>query len=287
MDNNINDINTPEKPRANGKVLIGMVLLFIGGVLLLQQFSYFEVPGWIWGAGTWLIIWGLWSGARCNFHNSTWIILTGLGVVIMLNDAIPGLHLGHLIWPGAIILVGIWIITRRNQTWDKGKGKWKHKNWDKEKWETEWREKWDARYHTTIPSEGDPNAATADPNAPQPIPPRITRDDFLDSTSIFGGAKKTILSKNFRGGDITNIFGGAEIDFTMADIDGRVIIDITQVFGGTKIIVPPHWQVVSNMSAVFAGVDDKRLRKTGSGDTNKVLVLEGVSIFAGIEIRSF
>jgi predicted membrane protein len=109
----------------------------------------------------------------------------------------------------------------------------------------------------------------------------------MDSTSIFGGSKKTILSKNFRGGDVTNIFGGAEIDLTMADIDGKVIIDITQLFGGTKIIVPPHWQVVSNLSAVFAGVDDKRLRKTGSGDNNKILVLEGVSIFAGIEIRSF
>jgi predicted membrane protein len=283
MDNNINDIDTQNKPHGNGKVLIGMVLLFIGGVLMLRQFTYFDIPGWIWGAGTWLIIWGLWSGARHNFHNSSWIVLVGLGVAFMLNDAIPDLHIGHLIWPAAIILVGVWIIMKRNHTWDKGK--WERK-WDKEKWEKEWTEKWDARYHTAIPSEGDPANATADPNVP-PVPPKITSDDFLDATSIFGGVKKTVLSKNFRGGDITNIFGGSEIDLTMADINGKVIIDITQLFGGTKIIVPPHWQVVSNLSAVFAGVDDKRLRKPGSGDNNKILVLEGISIFAGIEIRSF
>lgn len=115
----------------------------------------------------------------------------------------------------------------------------------------------------------------------------MTGDDYLDAVSVFGGVKKTILSKTFKGGDIVNVFGGAEIDLTMADIEGKVVIDITQIFGGTKIIVPSHWQVVSNLSAVFAGVDDKRLRKTGSGDDNKILVLEGVSIFAGVDIRSY
>ncbi|HVS91914.1 MAG TPA: LiaF domain-containing protein [Mucilaginibacter sp.] len=279
MDNNINDTNYQNKPHNNGKVLIGMVLLFIGGVLLLRQFADFDIPGWIWGLGTWLMIGGLWSGARHNFRNSSWLIFFLLGAAITLNDAIPGLHIGNLIWPAAIIILGIWLILRRNHSFDKGR--WDRK-WDKEKWEKEWKEKWDARYHKYTHPAGD--AADADATIP---PQNFSADDFLDSTSVFGGSKKTILSKNFRGGDITNIFGGAEIDLSMADIDGKVVIDITQVFGGTKIIVPPHWQVISNLSAVFAGVDDKRLRKTGSGDNNKVLVLEGVSIFAGVDIRSF
>jgi predicted membrane protein len=75
------------------------------------------------------------------------------------------------------------------------------------------------------------------------------------------GLTKASFSKSFRGGDITNIFGGTELDFTQADINGRVVIDITQVFGGTKIIVPSNWQVVVDMSAIFAGVDDKRIKK--------------------------
>ncbi|MBS1528446.1 MAG: hypothetical protein JST19_22555 [Bacteroidetes bacterium] len=281
MDNNINDIDYQNKPRNNGKVLVGMILLFIGGILLLRQFAYFDIPGWIWGAGTWLMIIGLWSGARHNFRNSTWIILFLIGAAIMANDAIPELHIGNLIWPAAIIGIGIWIILRRNHAWDKGR--WDRK-WDKEKWEKEWKEKWDARYHKYTHPVGDATGADTGETGP---PPNFSADDFLDATSIFGGSKKTILSKNFRGGDITNIFGGSEIDLSMADIDGKVVIDITQVFGGTKIVVPPHWQVVSNMSAVFAGVDDKRLRRVGSGDNNKILVLEGVSIFAGVDIRSF
>jgi hypothetical protein len=282
MNDTEKDIDYQSKPRHNGKALLGIVLLAIGGILLLEQFTFLDIPGWIWSWPTWIIIWGLYSGARHNFRNSTWAILLFIGFAGFLNEAIPGLHLGNLIWPGAIILVGVWIIMKRNHTWDKGK--WDRK-WDKGNWEKEWREKWDAKYHTSSqPQEGQP-AEGSDANIPPP--PNIGADDFLDAVSVFGGVKKTVLSKNFRGGDVTNIFGGAEIDLTMADIDGKVVLDITQVFGGTKIIVPPHWQVVSNLSAVFAGVDDKRLRKTGSGDNNKILVLEGVSIFAGVDIRSF
>lgn len=279
MNDNTKDIDYQNRPRNNGKVLIGLVLLALGGILLLRQFTFFDIPDWLWGWPTLLIIWGLYSGAKHNFRNSTWIIFLFIGIAFMLDDAIPHLHMSDFIWPAAIIMVGVWIIMRRNHTWDKGR--WERK-WDKESWEMKWRQKWDARFPPQQPQPGPPadaGDATTQPN--------IGADDFLDATSIFGGVKKTILSKNFRGGDITNIFGGAEIDLTMADIDGRVVLDITQLFGGTKIIVPSHWQVVSNLSAVFAGVDDKRLRKTGAGDNNKILVLEGISIFAGVDIRSF
>jgi predicted membrane protein len=109
----------------------------------------------------------------------------------------------------------------------------------------------------------------------------------LDTVSVFGSVKKTVLSKNFRGGEIVNVFGGAELDFTQADINGKVIIDITQIFGGVKMIVPPHWQVVPDIAAVFAGIEDKRMKSTASVGSEKVLVLKGVSIFAGVDIRSY
>jgi len=65
------------------------------------------------------------------------------------------------------------------------------------------------------------------------------------------------------------------------------MIDVTQVFGGIKMIVPPHWQVVPDLAAVFAGIDDKRMKSTATPGSDKVLVLKGVSIFAGVDIRSF
>ncbi|HZH94371.1 MAG TPA: LiaF domain-containing protein, partial [Flavisolibacter sp.] len=104
---------------------------------------------------------------------------------------------------------------------------------------------------------------------------------------VFGGIKKIVLSKNFKGGDLVNFMGGSEINLTQADFSGRIRIETTNVFGGTKLIVPPTWDVQSEVVAVFGGVDDKR-QLIGTGvDPNKVLVIEGTCIFGGIEIRSF
>ena len=84
-----------------------------------------------------------------------------------------------------------------------------------------------------------------------------------------------------------NVFGGVELDFTQADISGPTVIDITQVFGGIKIIVPANWKVVSDLAAVFASVDDKRIRTTAPVDSDKVLILKGISFFAGVDVRSY
>lgn len=115
-------------------------------------------------------------------------------------------------------------------------------------------------------------------------------EDFLDSTVIFGGVKKNIISKNFRGGDTVTVFGGTEINLMQADIAGPVVLDLTQVFGGTKLIVPPHWRVQTNdLVAILGGVDDKRplTGQSASEETNKVLTLKGTCLLGGIDIRSY
>jgi len=198
-----------------------------------------------------------------------------IGLVLMIDKNFNGA--GDIIWPLAIIAFGLWMILRR------------HSRFDSTYWEKRYSGKWDWRNYAGGTNPGDPAAdqtsSTIPPNGPSAYPP--TGDDYLDAVSVFGGVKKTILSKDFKGGEIVNIFGGAELDFTQAEIYGRVIIDITQVFGGTKIIVPSHWQVVSDIAAVFAGFDDKRMRNTSTPNNEKILVLKGVSIFAGVDIRSF
>ena len=60
------------------------------------------------------------------------------------------------------------------------------------------------------------------------------------------------------------------------------------VFGGVKLIVPPHWQVINQIDGVFHGVDDKRRAPAGAyTEINKTLVLNGSAVFGGIEIRSY
>ena len=111
-------------------------------------------------------------------------------------------------------------------------------------------------------------------------------EDYIDTTSIFGGVHKKVVSKNFRGGDIVTFLGGSEIDLSQAEIYGTARLDVTQVMGGTKIIVPAHWEVRSEVTALFAGFEDKR-QQPAMINPNKVLIIDGTSIFGGIELKNF
>ena len=112
-------------------------------------------------------------------------------------------------------------------------------------------------------------------------------EDFLDSVSIFGGVKRLVLSKNFKGADIVNIFAGTELNLSQADFTQPPVMDITQMFGGTKLTVPADWEVRSEMTAIFGGIDDKRQPRNSQEGPSKVVILRGTSIFGGIEIKSF
>src|SRR4030095_16768230 len=114
-----------------------------------------------------------------------------------------------------------------------------------------------------------------------------TKDDFVDSTSIFGGAKKIVISKNFKGGDLVNIFGGTELDLSQADFTGVAVIQLETIFGGTKMLVPSNWSVKSEAVTIFGGIDDKRRMQTITDSPEKILVIKGTVIFGGIEIKSF
>ena len=115
-------------------------------------------------------------------------------------------------------------------------------------------------------------------------------EDILDSTVVFGGVKKNIISKNFRGGEAVTVFGGTEINLTQADVLAPIVLDLTQVFGGTKLIVPAHWKIQSqDLVAIFGGIDDKRppVSSPGAEETTKVLILKGTCLLGGIEIKSY
>ena len=110
----------------------------------------------------------------------------------------------------------------------------------------------------------------------------------FESVTIFGENRKQILSKDFKGGESVCVFGGVEINLTQADINGRIPLELVQVFGGTKLIVPPHWKIdTEEVVSVFGGLNDKRQVQNAVTDQTKVLVLKGTTFFGGIDIKSF
>src|ERR1051325_9679209 len=88
----------------------------------------------------------------------------------------------------------------------------------------------------------------ANPTDPNPVTDTSadSKEDYINTTSVFGGAKKNMLTKNFKGGEIVNIFGGTELNLSQADVNGEAVVEMTTIFGGTTFIVPSNWTVKSD-----------------------------------------
>ena len=259
---NINEAENQNGPydERNKRVSGGIVLLLIGGLLLARQMGA-PLPDWLFTWPMILIAVGLYTGIKLRFRNPGWLIPTFIGAVFLADELIPGVNLKPFLFPVIIIIVGLIFIFRPRRHECRGR-RWNRRHWDRDRF-------------NQMDNNQQPPEAIAD------------RSDFIDTTSVFGGIKKMVLSKNFQGGDITNIMGGSEIDLTQADFKGRVRIDTTNVFGGTKLIVPAHWDVQSQVVAVFGGIDDKRKLNGTPLDPEKVVMLDGTCFFGGIEISSY
>ncbi|MEJ6982568.1 DUF5668 domain-containing protein [Pedobacter sp. P351] len=259
----MNGINYKNRKPGTGKKWVGIALLIFGAIMLSQSLGIL-IPDWVISWPMLLIAIGVFTGRRHQFRNPTSYILIIIGLIFLAEDIIPNVDFDDFVWPIAIIGVGLYLII----------GKKKITNWGSDNEKTPSDLTWDKRVNEDN----------------EPIPPTESSvDDYIDIVSIFGGVKKNIVSKNFQGGEIVAIMGGAEIILTQADITlPRVELEITQVFGGTKIIVPPHWKVTSDLVAIFGGIEDKRpLFSNQAISEEKHLVIKGTSIFGGIDIRSF
>lgn len=246
-----------EKSHMRGKISGGILVVLAGSLFLAKELGA-DIPHWIFTWKTLLIGIGLVMGVKHGFTRPGWLIAILVGGVFLLVDLFPAIAIKPLLWPIVIILFGLFIIfkPRRN----------KYRNW--EKWQ-KYHQEGGHRFSCTREGES-------------------IHEDTLGSTSILGGVKKNVLSKNFKGGEVVNVFGGAEINLAQADFEGTVSLELVNVFGGTKLIVPANWEISSSeLTSVLGSIEDKRPVQPKSDFNKKVLVLTGTTVFGGIDIRSY
>lgn len=249
----------------HNRIFGGLILIAVGGVLLARKLGAY-IPDWILSWHTLLIVFGLFIAARSNFKNAGGFIMMLVGAAFLVTDVIPNVNLNDFIWPGVLIIIGIAFILKP-RVHITGKRKWE--KWKDYKWE---------HY--------------AQPEYVQPVPVVATSDvrdgsEFIEINAVFGGVKKIVLSKNFRGGEINTFMGGAEINLQQADVKQAVTLEVNNVFGGTKIIIPSNWDIKNEVTTVFGGVEDKRNINLPTPDASKSLILRGTCVFGGIEIKNF
>lgn len=111
---------------------------------------------------------------------------------------------------------------------------------------------------------------------------------LIEVTSFFGGSQKVLDPMEFRGGSVSSIFGGNEIDLTQCVLaEGVNRIDLTVLFGGAVLIVPADWNVQVEVNPILGGFSDERFNNpTIFRDPERVLVIKGIAIFGGGVLKS-
>ncbi len=229
----------------NGKLAIGSLLIFVGAILMLSNFDFFDV-----NMGYFLFSWksiliyiGLvMLASRTNKRPA--YILIGIGIFFWLPEIFGySVHFKDVLWPMILIGLGLLLIYRQRSP-----------------------------RHTRYDAGGNPMEDSS---------------GYLNDVSIFGGSIKIIQSKNFKGGNITAIMGGSEFDLRHVAFASQVaVIDVFVLFGGTKFIVPEDWTIQPDAISILGGFSDKRAVSMSSSEGN-VLVIKGMVMLGGIEVKSF
>lgn len=105
----------------------------------------------------------------------------------------------------------------------------------------------------------------------------------INETVIFSGSQRNFAHQEFKGGKITTIFGGTELDLRDSNLEEGAILDLFCMFGGIEIKAPEHWVIDLQVNPVFGGSSDERKTADPAGPT---LVIKGFVMFGGIEIKS-
>lgn len=115
-----------------------------------------------------------------------------------------------------------------------------------------------------------------------------TEAGYINESNIFGGAKRRIAPGVFKGGKVSCIFGGTEIDLTQTTLnEGKVVLDLSAIFGGVSLLVPSDWIVHVEVNSILGGFEDKRHVFNGDKNSSRELYIKGSTIFGGGEIKSY
>ena len=246
-----------ERHHGESHIWAGVFFLLIGGLALARSFGV-AMPNWLFTWQMLLIAIGVFIGFKKGFREGGWFVPILIGGAFLANEYFLNGELRRHIWPLILIVVGAFFIFR-----PRGKKRL-------------------AALESRLNDGSDSNTSNIPADDVS-----YSQDDFIDSTCIFSGTKKVILSKNFKGGDMVNIFGGCEIDLTQADMTNPAVLEVTAIFGGATLIVPSNWAIKSEAVTIFGGIGDKRKIVPMTESPSKTLILKGTMIFGGMEIRSY
>ncbi len=249
------DFNNWQKNQRRGHVTAGIFIIIAGLVYMFKQMGYF-IPECFFTWPTILIGIGIIALIKNNFRSAKGLILILIGTLFLASQAFPDFAIIHYKIPIILFIIGIVLIFKPKNKY-REYGKFGHQKNRFNRFASE----------TTQTT---------------------SNEDYIYANNIFAGTDKNVFSKDFKGGEIKNTFGGCKLNLMQAEIVTEAVLTIKQQFGGVKLVIPPNWVIKSDIECVFAGIEDKRpLLNVNDMDQKKTLILNGHIFMSGIEIVSY
>ncbi|MBN1767833.1 MAG: hypothetical protein JXR50_12870 [Prolixibacteraceae bacterium] len=263
-----------------GRFFFGFILLFVGLIMILERAGILN-----WEIYDFLLSWKMLLVAIGAFvfisgNKGAGIIVMGVGAFFMLPDIFEDYkQIKRFFWPSLLLLLGLVLILGNNRKKKLKENSWHYKDFSGSQNEGYSKEYRNGNSSSNAKAHGDDHYYSR----------KGVDSDFFDEFVIFGGREINVISSNLRGGHSTAIFGGAEVDLRRCTpaYDG-CSVEVTTMFGGNIIKVPNDWTVLNKITTIFGGYSDLRVKDpTYAPNPAKTIVLSGVCIFGGTEVRNY
>jgi predicted membrane protein len=250
--------------RVSGRMIAGAILIVLGIVFTLDNFGLVEAGDVFHYWPLILVGFGLLKVARAHYAEGrlAGALVAGAGVLFLLRS----LHVFEFrlreAWPFLLLMGGallVWQSVRRRS----GIG--------------------------CDPAEGVLAGAREGLASAREEP--SAAGSSLNEFAIMGGGDRVVRSQDFRGGEVTAIMGGFEIDLRGAVIAGDTAeIEVFTLWGGVDFRVPEDWNVVMRGMPLL-GVFSNSARSAGApaetgGVARKTLIVRGTAIMGGVEVKN-
>ena len=114
--------------------------------------------------------------------------------------------------------------------------------------------------------------------------PTIDSGESISAVAVLAGIERRVTSSAFRGGELTAVLGGGQIDMREASpAGGQAVIDVFAVMGGLEIRVPDSWSIEVRATPVLGAIRDTRPPGTGAGPR---LIVRGMVFLGGVEFKN-
>jgi predicted membrane protein len=241
----------------------GVIFLALGAVFLLGNMGYLDVREIFSFWPLILIVFGIVRivESREDYGQTAGIFWVVIGLFFLLGS-FGIIRLAFIqLWPVLLIGVGVLMLWRAALARRRPRP---FQEWEK------------------LEPQGVTGSATSD----EANTSASSSNSVVSATAILGGVERRINSQDFRGGDVTAIMGGCNIDLRSASITPphQPVLELFALFGGIEIRIPDDWTVVSELEVILGGFDDRKSEPPKN--ELKRLILRGTVLMGGVEVRN-